>query len=67
MKLFRITALLCLATSLAACGSLSTRERNTVTGAVIGGVAGAAVTGSPAGTAGGAAIGGVIGNQIDRN
>jgi osmotically inducible lipoprotein OsmB len=60
------TALLAL--SLAACGNMSTRDKNTATGAVIGGAAGAVLTGgSAAGTVGGAAVGGVIGNQVDRD
>ena len=50
----------------AACGNMSQRDRNTATGAVIGGAAGAILTGGgTAGTVGGAAVGGVIGNQID--
>ena len=53
---------------LTACSSLTHRERNTITGAAIGGVAGAVLTGgSSAGTVGGAAIGGVIGHQIGGN
>lgn len=52
--------------SLGACDSMSRRDTNTATGAVIGGAAGAIITGgSTAGTIGGAAVGGVIGNQID--
>jgi osmotically inducible lipoprotein OsmB len=50
---------------LTACSSLSHRDRNTITGAAIGGVAGAVLTGgSSVGTVGGAAVGGVIGHQI---
>jgi osmotically inducible lipoprotein OsmB len=52
--------------SLAACGNMSQRDKNTATGAVIGGAAGAILTGGgTAGTVGGAAVGGVIGNQVD--
>ena len=52
--------------SLAACGSLSKRDKNTAAGAAIGGAAGAILTGgSAAGTVGGAAVGGVIGNKVD--
>lgn len=52
--------------TLAACGSMSTRDKNTAAGAVVGGATGAILTGgSTVGTVGGAAIGGVIGNQID--
>jgi osmotically inducible lipoprotein OsmB len=55
-----------LALLLGACGSMSARDKNTATGAAIGGVAGAVLTGgSTAGTVGGAAVGGVIGNQVD--
>ena len=58
-------ALACVALSLSACGSMDTRDRNTVIGAGLGAAAGAAVTdGSVAGTVGGAAVGGVIGNQV---
>ncbi len=54
-----------LALGLTACSSLSHRDRNTISGAAIGGVAGAVLTGgSSVGTVGGAAIGGVIGHQI---
>jgi osmotically inducible lipoprotein OsmB len=56
-----------LAMSLGACSNMSPREKNTATGAAIGGVAGAVLTGgSAAGTVGGAAVGGVIGNQVDK-
>lgn len=58
------TTLLLLA--LAACGGMSTRDKNTTAGAAIGGVAGAVLTGgSTVGTVGGAVVGGVIGNKID--
>jgi osmotically inducible lipoprotein OsmB len=51
-----------------ACSGMSTRDKNTATGAAIGGVAGAVLTGgSTAGTVGGAAVGGVIGNKVDPN
>jgi osmotically inducible lipoprotein OsmB len=51
---------------LSACGNMSQRDRNTATGAVIGGAAGAILTGgSTAGTVGGAAVGGVIGHEVD--
>jgi len=56
-----------MALSLAACSGMSTRDKNTATGAAIGGVAGAVLTGgSTAGTVVGAAVGGVIGNQVDK-
>jgi osmotically inducible lipoprotein OsmB len=61
-----LSAIALLALSLGACSGMSTRDKNTATGAAIGGVAGAVLTGgSTAGTVGGAAVGGVIGNQVD--
>jgi osmotically inducible lipoprotein OsmB len=55
-----------LSLSLGACSGMSQRDRNTATGAVIGGAAGAVLSGgSAAGAVGGAAVGGVIGNQVD--
>jgi osmotically inducible lipoprotein OsmB len=61
----RTLALIAVALSLTACGTMDTRDRNTVIGAGLGGAAGAAITdGSVAGTLGGAAVGGVIGNQV---
>jgi osmotically inducible lipoprotein OsmB len=54
------------AISLSACSDMSPRDRNTTTGAVIGGAAGAVLSGGgAAATIGGAAVGGVIGNQVD--
>jgi osmotically inducible lipoprotein OsmB len=49
-----------------ACGNMSTREKDTVAGAVIGGVAGE-VLGGTAGAVGGAVVGGVIGNQVGKD
>ncbi len=47
------------------CANLSTRDRNTITGAGVGAVAGSILTGgSSVGTVGGAAVGGYIGNQV---
>jgi osmotically inducible lipoprotein OsmB len=63
------TAALLLSASigLAACSGMSPRDRDTATGAAIGGVAGNVLTGGGAiGTVGGAAVGGVIGNQIGK-
>ncbi|MGE5468471.1 MAG: glycine zipper 2TM domain-containing protein [Ignavibacteria bacterium] len=52
---------------LTGCADMSARDRNTISGAAIGGVAGSILTdGSPAGTVGGAAVGGYIGNQLKR-
>ena len=54
-----------MAVSLAACADMSNQDRNTATGALIGGAAGAILTGgNGVGTVGGAAVGGVIGNQV---
>ena len=59
-------SILVLTLFVAACGNMSQRDKNTATGAVIGGAAGAILTGGgTAGTVGGAAVGGVIGNQVD--
>lgn len=67
MEAKRVLAGSLLALLLAGCGSMSTRERDTVIGAGVGAAAGAAVTGGDvAGTVGGAAIGGVIGNQVGK-
>lgn len=54
------------ALSLAACSGMSQQDKNTATGAAIGGAAGAVLTGGSAvGTVGGAAVGGVIGHEVD--
>ena len=54
--------------SLAACGSMSERDRNTAIGAGVGAVAGSVLTGgSTTGTVGGAVVGGVVGNQVDKD
>jgi osmotically inducible lipoprotein OsmB len=58
--------LIALSLALGACSGMTTREKNTATGAVIGGAAGAVLGGGAAGTIGGAAVGGVIGNQIKK-
>ena len=56
-----------MALGLGACSGMSTRNRNTAIGAVVGAVGGAVLTGgSAAGTVGGAAVGGVIGNQVGK-
>jgi osmotically inducible lipoprotein OsmB len=63
----KVATALMLASSLAACGSMTTREKDTVIGAGLGGAAGAALTGGDvAGTVGGAVVGGVIGNQAGK-
>jgi osmotically inducible lipoprotein OsmB len=62
-----LLAALTLTLSVTACGNMSQRDKNTATGAVIGGAAGAILGGGTAGTIGGAAVGGVIGNQVDKD
>ncbi|MDO1509783.1 MULTISPECIES: glycine zipper 2TM domain-containing protein [unclassified Neisseria] len=57
-------ALLAIAASLTACGNLSRTQRNTTTGAIIGGVAGNLLGGDTGSTLGGAALGGIIGSQV---
>lgn len=65
---FAISTVLAVALlSLAGCGGMSARDRNTAVGAGAGAVAGSILTGgSTAGTVGGAVVGGVIGNQVDK-
>lgn len=59
--------LLAFTMNITACGSMSTRGKNTALGAGIGAVGGAILTGGSAiGTVGGAAVGGVVGNQINK-
>ena len=68
MKKTIVMASAFLVIALAGCSGMSTRDRNTISGAAIGGAAGAVLTGgSGVGTAGGAAVGGFIGNQLDKN
>ena len=52
--------------SLAACGHMSRTQKNTTTGAAIGGAAGYMLGGNTATTLGGAALGGVIGSQVNK-
>lgn len=67
-KIVQSVVVILVFTCLSACSSMSTRDKNTITGAGIGAVAGAVLTGgSGIGTAGGAAVGGVIGNQIGKH
>ncbi len=67
-KVTQVIATSVLIVCLSGCSSMSTRDKNTITGAGIGAVAGAVLTGgSGIGTAGGAAVGGVIGNQIGKH
>ena len=63
-NLTKLVAATMLVASLTACGSMSTRERNTVVGAGVGSAVGAAVTGDVGGAVGGGVVGGIIGNQV---
>jgi osmotically inducible lipoprotein OsmB len=65
-RLTHTFGLIALSLSLGACSGMTTRDKNTATGAVLGGAAGAILGGGAAGTIGGAAVGGVIGNQVDK-
>ena len=54
-----------MATTMAGCADMTTRQKNTAIGAAVGGVTGAALThGSALGTVGGAAVGGFIGHEV---
>ena len=56
--------MLVLALGLGGCAGMTTQEKSTATGAVIGGVAGNVLCGGLACTGAGAAIGGVIGHEV---
>ena len=67
MSRFLIATSIVAALGLAGCESMSSEEKGTVGGAVLGGVAGSAVTGgSTIGTIGGAVGGGVLGREAGR-
>ena len=66
-SIMRLVALTCIAWTLAGCGGMTTRERDTVIGGGIGAAAGAAITGDVGGAAVGGVAGGVIGNQIGKH
>jgi len=67
-RLILVSIITGLSISLCGCGGMTSREKSTAAGAVIGGVAGSMMSGgSTTGTVGGAAVGGLIGNQIERN
>ena len=52
---------------LGGCAGMSTQDKGTATGAVIGGVAGNVIGGgSLLGTAAGAAVGGVVGHEVTK-
>lgn len=63
MGMFAAAALIVLG----GCAGMTTQEKGTATGAVIGGVAGNVVGGGLLGTAAGAAVGGVIGHEVTKN
>jgi osmotically inducible lipoprotein OsmB len=64
-RLFVIIGLLSL--GLAGCAGMTTQEKCTVGGAVVGGLAGSVLTDqSGVGTVGGAAVGGVIGHEVGK-
>ncbi|MCC8405358.1 glycine zipper 2TM domain-containing protein [Paraburkholderia sp. MMS20-SJTN17] len=65
-RLGTLAVALSLVASLAACGDMSPRTRDTAIGAGVGGAAGAAIGGNGWSTLGGAAVGGVIGNQVGK-
>jgi osmotically inducible lipoprotein OsmB len=51
---------------LGACAGMSSQEKGTATGAVIGGVAGNVLCGGVLCTGAGAAVGGVIGHEVSK-
>ena len=51
---------------LGACAGMSTQDKGTATGAVIGGVAANVMGGGLLGTAAGAAVGGVVGHEVTK-
>lgn len=67
MKTTTLVLLACAVLGVSACGSMSTRDTDTVIGAGVGAAAGAALTGgSVGGTVGGGVVGGVVGNQVGK-
>jgi osmotically inducible lipoprotein OsmB len=62
----KFVTLACVVASLAGCGGMSVRDRDTVVGAGIGTAAGAAITGDIGGAVAGGVVGGVIGNQVGK-
>ena len=55
------------ALGLGGCAGMTTQEKGTATGAVIGGVAGNVLGGGMLGTAAGAAVGGVVGHEVTKH
>ena len=62
-----LMASMLIAIGVVACGSMSTRERDTVIGAGVGTAVGAGVTGDVGGAAAGGVLGGLIGNQVGKH
>jgi len=62
----KFVTLACFVASLAGCGGMSVRDRDTVVGAGIGTAAGAAITNDVGGAVVGGVVGGVIGNQVGK-
>ena len=56
-----------LAIIVAACGGMSTRDRDTVIGAGVGTTVGAGASGHIGGAAAGGVVGGLIGNQVGKH
>ncbi|AAU38817.1 glycine zipper 2TM domain-containing protein [[Mannheimia] succiniciproducens] len=65
-KIIKAVVIGALATSVSACG-LHGQQRDTATGAVIGGVAGNIIGGNTVSTVAGAALGGVVGSQWNKH
>ncbi|AZR59645.1 glycine zipper 2TM domain-containing protein [Eikenella corrodens] len=59
-----ICTVLLLASSLSACSTMTTKQRNAAIGAAVGGVAGNVIGGDTGSTLGGAALGGLVGSQV---
>jgi osmotically inducible lipoprotein OsmB len=63
---FSYVALLASALAFGGCAGMTQQEKNTATGAAVGGVVGNVLCGGVACTAAGAAVGGVIGHEIKK-
>jgi osmotically inducible lipoprotein OsmB len=65
-QLGTFAAIVAVVASLSACDNMTTRQRDTVIGAGVGGAAGGLIGGNALSTIGGAAAGGIIGNQVGK-
>jgi osmotically inducible lipoprotein OsmB len=65
-RAIQLSVCVLLVAALTGCGSMSTRERDTVVGAGVGAAVGAAATGDVGGAAVGGVVGGVIGNEVGK-